>query len=140
VYIKEARRSNLENIMDIMESIKTLLEPCELIYDSRWGYMYSQFAEYKEFVYVMECETFIKVGITKNTESRLGTIRACNPYQVDLLLSFAVPLESRAVDIEKAIHTALKKHHHNREWFKSSARALLPRLTKRPDKRAIVTV
>lgn len=75
------------------------------------------------FVYVMAAGKFFKVGIAADVDRRLGNVRS-GALEVEVICKRRMPNRARALKAEKAIHSALAKHHHRREWFiVKSARA-----------------
>lgn len=81
------------------------------------------------FVYVMAAGKFIKIGIAADVGRRLGNIRS-GPLEAEIVCKRRMPNRATALKAEKAIHTALAKHHHRREWFivkPARAKAILSR-------------
>lgn len=81
------------------------------------------------FVYVMAAGKFIKVGIAADVDRRLGNIRS-GPLDVEIIGKRRMPNRATAIKAEKAVHTALAKYHHRREWFilkPARAKAILSR-------------
>jgi len=101
-----------------MNKVTEALEGSELVFDKRWGWMWPQFADFsKGFIYLIRCEGFIKIGVSEDVDSRLGTISVCNPYPVTLDHVFALPSAKDAFHVERNIHNALSRYHHKGEWF-----------------------
>jgi len=71
---------------------------------------------HKVYIYAIQCELFVKVGIAASVTSRLSQLRMSNPYQLKLIGKQAVPHEVAAT-AEVAAHLLLAKHHHRHEWF-----------------------
>ena len=70
------------------------------------------------FLYVVRAEQFYKIGISKTPIIRLETLRASNPFRLDLVL--LVPLISfYARRYEAHVHSLLDEHRKNGEWFRS---------------------
>lgn len=81
------------------------------------------------FVYVMAAGKFIKVGIAADVDRRLGNVRS-GALEAEVICKRRMPNRAAALKAEKAIHTALAKHHHRREWFivkPARAKAVLSR-------------
>lgn len=72
-----------------------------------------------EFIYIIECDKFIKVGITANIKRRVSALRTANPFEINLFDSIEIPGGYIARSIEKAAHDDLKSKgfHHKLEWF-----------------------
>lgn len=59
-----------------------------------------------QFIYVIRCEDFIKVGIADNPKARLIQMQTGNPFKLELL---NVMRTSDPLRDERAIHDALGK-------------------------------
>lgn len=71
----------------------------------------------KTWLYVMRCGEFAKVGITRNVDMRLSSIRLGNPYPVEVLHTLELPTRAEAGRLERALHAEFAPFHHFREWF-----------------------
>lgn len=81
------------------------------------------------FVYAMAAGKFIKVGIAADVDRRLGNVRS-GALEAEVICKRRMPNRATALKAEKAIHAALARHHHRREWFivkPDRARAVLSR-------------
>lgn len=81
------------------------------------------------FVYVMAAGKFIKIGIAADVGRRLSSVRS-GALDVEIMCKRRMPNRATALKAEKAIHAALAKHHHRREWFivkPARAKAVLSR-------------
>lgn len=81
------------------------------------------------FVYLMAAGKFLKVGIAADVDRRLCNVRS-GPLEVEVICKRRMPNRATALRAEKAIHSALAKHHHRREWFivkPARAKAILSR-------------
>lgn len=67
------------------------------------------------FIYLVECEGFVKIGVATNVQARVAGMQTGNPFQLRLLTSFQsdIPFEE-----EEAIHELLSSYHVRGEWFK----------------------
>lgn len=74
-------------------------------------------------VYIMRCGLFIKIGIAKNLEHRLASIKTSNPHDVELVASFETDSQESSKKIESFVHSQLTAIglHHRLEWFHLSA-------------------
>lgn len=64
--------------------------------------------------YFIKCNHYIKIGISKNISKRLADIQSHNPYELDLIYSFA------GNSLERLLHKVYitKNKHVKNEWFK----------------------
>ena len=69
------------------------------------------------WIYVLKCNEFYKVGITKNIKSRLSTIKTDNPYEITVILKRSSNSLTRALRIEALAHRRLIGWSHWGEWF-----------------------
>ena len=69
-----------------------------------------------QYIYVIECAGFHKVGKAFNVPLRLDGLRTGNPFPMMCVYSIAV-VHDMARRIEKRAHHALAAHHHRGEWF-----------------------
>ena len=67
-------------------------------------------------VYLMRCESFVKVGRAKKIGRRLEALTTASPFDVDLLAVL-----SGQPHHEQTFHMALHAHRHHGEWFRSCA-------------------
>jgi len=67
-------------------------------------------------LYVIECQSFHKVGISTRIKNRLAGLQGANPFPIRLATFRNNPQEHRLV-IEKAVHSRLTAHHVRGEWY-----------------------
>lgn len=67
------------------------------------------------FLYVLECNGFIKIGVTENVTLRVATLQTGNPYPIELLCKWHT---SDPYDEERFWHNHLKQYRVRGEWFK----------------------
>ena len=67
------------------------------------------------FIYMVECEGFIKIGVASNVQDRLANMQTGCPFPLVLLTSFvsACPYED-----EESIHALLEEYRVRGEWFR----------------------
>lgn len=72
-----------------------------------------------EFIYIVVCDRFVKVGITGNVKRRMSTFQTSNPHELKLFDFFEIPAGYSARIIEKMAHEKLTRQgfHHKLEWF-----------------------
>jgi hypothetical protein len=71
------------------------------------------------FLYVAQCEGFVKIGISENPKSRIRGLMSYNPFSVSLLTSFPLS-QADAITAETATMETLKSDHWRGDWFTSS--------------------
>ena len=69
------------------------------------------------FLYLMECEHFVKVGIATNTQARRAELQRSNPFKIRILWSKKFEFKMFAMIAERAVHRALGDWRHAGEWF-----------------------
>lgn len=71
--------------------------------------------ESPQWVYVIRCEGFAKIGIAADPDKRLIELQVGNPF--DLVLALKLRSDNARRD-ERILHKLLRPHHHRGEWFK----------------------
>lgn len=69
-------------------------------------------------IYIMRCNEFWKIGISKHPEQRLEQIDKVNPYPVDLVDTFPVATRQEAMSIEASLHQRFAALSVKGEWFR----------------------
>jgi len=69
----------------------------------------------RQFVYVLECDGFVKIGIAKSVPKRMAGIQTGSPHDVEFLGMF--PTISPAED-EANLHRHYSEFRKRGEWFK----------------------
>jgi hypothetical protein len=74
----------------------------------------------KSSLYVLQCEEFFKVGISKTLASRFSTISNATPFSVDVVHVIDFELHEDTKTAEKIAHQQLldSGQHVKLEWFK----------------------
>ncbi len=67
------------------------------------------------FIYMIECQGFIKIGVASNVQDRLATMQTGCPFKLVLLTSFVSP---KPYEEEEWIHALLDEYRVQGEWFK----------------------
>jgi len=82
----------------------------------------SELAKYKKtgdenskFLYLVESQGFVKIGVTNDVQGRVSTISTCNPFEVKVILAQEV---GSAYQVEKFLHDKFKDTNVKGEWFK----------------------
>jgi hypothetical protein len=69
------------------------------------------------FLYIVSCVDYTKIGITDNVTRRVSSLQTSNPYAVRLEASFKF---DNAAVVERTLHERYSQFRVNREWFKLS--------------------
>ncbi len=72
-------------------------------------------------VYVLLCESFIKVGIAWDVDKRVRQLQTAVPFRIVLLRSWTA---KNALHQEQELHLLLSRFHHSGEWFKLTAESI----------------
>lgn len=67
------------------------------------------------YVYVIQADKFVKIGIAKDVIQRLNMMQIGNPHQLKLLHSWGTVTPKA---IEEEIHCEYRRFHVRGEWFK----------------------
>lgn len=67
------------------------------------------------FLYLIQCNEYTKIGISENVSRRLADLRTHNPYDLKVLASFEFP---SAIVAEAAIHAQYEPFRVRNEWFR----------------------
>ena len=70
-----------------------------------------------DYIYLIKCNNFYKIGHTFNLDSRLNTFQTGNPYALEIYLAIKHP---KAVEIEYYLQEIFIKKKVKREWFEFS--------------------
>jgi len=65
-------------------------------------------------IYIIQCNEYYKVGISKSPRSRLKQLQTSNPYELKLKRTYKLPSPKTS---EALIHMMLKEYHVRGEWF-----------------------
>ena len=71
--------------------------------------------EHSKFLYLVESQGFVKIGVTNDVQGRVSTISTCNPFEVKVILAQEV---GSAYQVEKFLHDKFKDTNVRGEWFK----------------------
>ena len=69
----------------------------------------------KQFIYVVRCDMYVKIGIATDPHKRLSGLQTGCPYLLQLLKYWPSP---DAPTEEDEIHSLLEPYRHRGEWFK----------------------
>lgn len=71
----------------------------------------------KEFLYLLECENYYKIGISNNPKLRFTAIRTANPFEVIPVMCIFGYDKKIIRGIETKLHYKFKHIKHRNEWF-----------------------
>ena len=71
----------------------------------------------KEYLYLLECEQYYKIGISNNPKMRFTAIRTANPYEVKPIMCIFTYDRKKTKQLESMLHSRFKKIQHRNEWF-----------------------
>jgi excisionase family DNA binding protein len=66
-------------------------------------------------VYVVRCQNFVKIGKATNVESRIKSLQAANPLELEVL---KVLTEGNGHQLELELHKRFAAQRHRLEWFR----------------------
>jgi hypothetical protein len=66
-------------------------------------------------VYVIRCGDYVKIGKAGDVQKRLNSLRAANPYPLELL---TVLTEGDGHVLERELHQRFAEYRHALEWFR----------------------
>ena len=67
-----------------------------------------------QYLYLIKCQQFYKIGIANNVETRLAQLSTGNPYPLEVEIIYAF---ENAEVVERAIHQRYKETRQRGEWF-----------------------
>ena len=67
------------------------------------------------FIYIIQCNEFVKIGIAKDPEARLNLLQIGNPYPLKLLKTF-VSFDTKAD--ERLMHDTFSGYYERGEWYR----------------------
>lgn len=70
--------------------------------------------ENMQYLYIIKCNEFHKIGIANDVEARLAQLSTGNPYQLTVEAIYAF---DNAEVVERSIHQKYKKSRQRGEWF-----------------------
>lgn len=74
-----------------------------------------------QYLYIIKCNQFYKIGITNNVKKRLKDLQSGNPYILELIGSFEVKNPRLA---ESVFHNLLSRKNVVNEWFELNTEEL----------------
>jgi predicted GIY-YIG superfamily endonuclease len=72
------------------------------------------------FVYVLKAGPFVKIGYSKDIQSRITALKTGSQYPVTLAYSRSYDNRAAAMAAEKMLHKVWAEHRYNGEWFIAS--------------------
>jgi hypothetical protein len=74
-----------------------------------------------QYLYLIRCQQFYKIGITNDIKSRLAQLSTGNPFELDVVRVFGY---DNAEIVERAIHQRFSDNRKRGEWFELDADGL----------------
>jgi len=74
-----------------------------------------------QYLYLIECQGFYKIGIANDVGSRLAQLSTGNPFPLVVLATWGF---ENALPIEAALHQRFESNHERGEWFLLSSQDL----------------
>lgn len=71
----------------------------------------------KYYVYLISDGKYIKIGITKDLQTRLRELQVANPNQLELICAIPLKSEKDARDLEERLHHEYDEFYIRGEWF-----------------------
>jgi len=76
---------------------------------------YSEYRSGTNFIYLIRCGDYLKIGIAADLYERLSQLQIGNPLPIHLCCYFET---ANAIEDEKKLHRLFLRHHVRGEWFK----------------------
>lgn len=70
-----------------------------------------------QYLYIIKCQEFYKIGIANDIESRLAQLSTGNPYPLEVEIYYAF---DNAEIVERSLHQRYKEQRQRGEWFNLS--------------------
>src|SRR5258706_1201450 len=74
-----------------------------------------------QYLYIIKCQDFHKIGIANDVEARLAQLSTGNPYPLEVVVIYAF---DNAEIVERSIHQRYKEIRQRGEWFNLDYEAL----------------
>ncbi len=81
------------------------------------GHVVEGYGDMHMVVYLLECDSKIKIGISKSISSRIAMMQTGNPYKITLRAEYKVASETEARRLEKELHIKYNDKQLIGEWF-----------------------
>jgi len=75
-------------------------------------------ASEQPYVYFVECQGYVKIGVAKSPHKRMANMQSGNPFPLTLWGAI-MPNKADAFTVEAALHHWFWTQHHSLEWFHS---------------------
>lgn len=67
-----------------------------------------------QYLYIIKCHEYYKIGTTFNLDNRVNTLQCGNPYEIELIWAVRI---SDYKECEMLLHKHFASKRHSREWF-----------------------
>lgn len=96
-------------IVQLSKKLSKKYKKCLTLVMVRYGSTLKQ-----KIVYILKCESYVKIGLASNLKARLSALQVGNPFKLEVLAHWPT---CRANSVEAEAHKLLAEYHHDREWF-----------------------
>ena len=100
---------NINDYPDYTQSPE-FIEKCKLYYNENKNDNYIL----KNYVYIVKCRRYYKIGVSNNIKSRINDLQVGNPFKISLYKLYSY---HNAFNKEKELHIKYKSKCHTGEWF-----------------------
>jgi len=69
------------------------------------------------YLYVIECEGFLKIGLASDVDRRLKSFTTGSPFELSVVYKRVLEHREAARLAERVAHESLHEHHERLEWF-----------------------
>lgn len=98
---------------------KTISEVLEFLNKKKKS---SGLSSFKDWLYVLKCGEFYKIGVSNWVEKRVKQIQNGNPYKVEVIIKYHY---ENSYYLEKLFHQKFFRKNTGGEWFKLSKKEIL---------------
>lgn len=78
---------------------------------AKWSFLFGADMQY---LYIIKCQSFYKIGVANDVESRLAQLSTGNPYPLEVEIVYEF---DNAEPVERAIHQRYEATRQRGEWF-----------------------
>jgi hypothetical protein len=71
----------------------------------------------KQYVYVIRCHEYVKIGTTNDTHKRFKDFKTSSPFHIDLICLIEFDSKAEGFEAEGHLQYMFKKHRVSGEWF-----------------------
>lgn len=71
----------------------------------------------RTYLYVIHCEGFYKVGLSRDPTLRMADLQSCCPFPISIVAHRGI--EGKPIHYERLIHAMIREHRVHGEWFQA---------------------